>query len=321
MTHRLIRDFFYKHFGNPLLNQDHDGCVFEVEKGRLAFSTDSFVVDPIFFPGGNIGDLAVNGTVNDLACCGAKPLYLSVGFMLEEGLPFADLEKIVISMKNAAKKAGVSIITGDTKVVERGKCDKIFINTSGIGVVPDGIHIHPKNAKTGDVVICSGPIGAHGIAILSARDGLNLETTLESDTASLNNMIETLLREVKDIHVIRDATRGGISSALNEIAASSQVGITLDETVIAVPEQVNAASELLGLDPLYIANEGVVVIIAAKKCAAQIIDILHQFEEGKQATVIGEVHSAEHPVVKMRTLYGGERIIQMLSGDQLPRIC
>ena len=252
MTHQLISQVFYPAFRNPLLEQDHDGCVFPMEEGRLAYSTDSFVVDPIFFPGGDIGDLAINGTVNDLACCGARPLYLTAGFILEEGLPLADLQRIVQSMKRAAERAGVQIVAGDTKVVERGKCDKLFINTSGIGIVPPGIRIAPDQATPGDVVICSGPIGLHGITILSARESLGFKTDLKSDTASLNIMISELLHTIGEVHVLRDPTRGGVSGTLNEIAQDAGVDILLDEDALPIPEAVRAASEMLGLDPLYI---------------------------------------------------------------------
>lgn len=321
LTHRLIEKVFYPAFRNPLLDQDHDGCVFPIEKGRLALSTDSFVVDPIFFPGGNIGDLAVNGTVNDLACCGAKPLYLTAGFIIEEGFPMTDLQLIVRSMQQAAEKAGIYIVTGDTKVVERGKCDKIFINTSGIGVVPEGINISPKNAKKGDVVICSAPIGIHGVTILSTRESLGFETDLKSDTAALNEMIAKLCATIKDIHVLRDPTRGGLSSALNEIAQAANVEINLEETLLPIPQSVRAASEMLGLDPLYIANEGVVLVIVPQEYSDKALAILRKFREGEQATIIGYVTESGNPIVKMKTLYGGHRIVSMLNGDQLPRIC
>lgn len=323
MTHQLISQVFYPAFRNPLLEQDHDGCVFPMEKGRLAYSTDSFVVDPIFFPGGDIGDLAINGTVNDLACCGARPLYLTAGFILEEGLPLADLQRIVQSMKRAAERAGVQIVAGDTKVVERGKCDKLFINTSGIGIVPPGIRIAPDQATPGDVVICSGPIGLHGITILSARESLGFETDLKSDTASLNIMISELLHTIGEVHVLRDPTRGGVSGTLNEIAQDAGVDILLDEDALPIPEAVRAASEMLGLDPLYIANEGLVLVILPESLAEQALPLMRRFEEGRQATVIGRItkQSGEQARVKMKTLYGNYRIIDMLSGEQLPRIC
>lgn len=323
MTHQLIRDIFYPAFRNPLLEQDHDGCVFPVKGGRLAYSTDSFVVDPIFFPGGDIGDLAINGTVNDLACCGAKPLYLTAGFILEEGLPLADLQRIVRSMRRAADKAGVRIVAGDTKVVERGKCDKLFINTSGIGVVPSGVRIAPDQAAPGDVVICSGPIGSHGITILSARESLGFETNLKSDTASLNFMVSALLHNIGEVHVLRDPTRGGVSGTLNEIAHDADVEIILDESTLPIPDAVRAASEMLGLDPLYVANEGLVLVILPENRAEEALSLMRHFEEGRQATIIGHVagKSGEQARVKMKTLYGNYRVIDMLSGEQLPRIC
>lgn len=321
LSQRLISDIFYPAFGNEILKQEHDGGIFAVDKGQLAITTDSYVVDPIFFPGGNIGDLAVNGTVNDLACCGAKPLYLTAGFILEEGFPIADLKRIVTSMRKAAQKAGVFIITGDTKVVERGKCDKIYINTSGIGIVAPGIDISPRNARVGDVVICSGPIGVHGITILSTRESLGFETSLQSDTASLNDMLTELCSQIQDIHVLRDPTRGGLSSTLNEIAQASIIEIEIDEKLLLVPDVVRSASEILGLDPLYIANEGVAVVILPADKADKALDIMHRFKEGEQALVIGEVITSGNAMVKMRTLYGGKRIVTMLNADQLPRIC
>lgn len=323
MTHQLISRLFYPAFHNPLLEQDHDGCVFAVEKGRWAYSTDSFVVDPIFFPGGDIGDLAINGTVNDLACCGARPLYLTAGFILEEGLPLADLQRIVVSMRQAARKAGVQIVAGDTKVVEKGKCDKLFINTSGIGIVQEGIQIAPQRARPGDAVICSGPIGAHGMTILSARESLGFETCLQSDTASLNHLLLNLLKEIEDVHVLRDPTRGGVSGTLNEIVQAAAVEITLDEALLPISEAVQAASDLLGLDPLYVANEGIVLILLPENRAAEAVDLLRRYPEGKAATVIGRVSSVtgSRPLVKMTTRYGGTRIVDMLSGEQLPRIC
>ena len=290
MTHQLISSIFYPAFRNSLLEQDHDGCVFQVETGRIACSTDSFVVDPVFFPGGDIGDLAVNGTVNDLACCGARPLYLTAGFILEEGLPLVDLRRIVLSMKAAAERAGVQIVAGDTKVVERGKCDKLFINTSGIGVVPKGVHIAPDKAQPGDMVICSGPIGVHGITILSARESLGFETDLKSDTTSLNNMIGGLLKEI-------------------------------DEALLPIPDAVRSASEILGLDPLYIANEGLVLVILPEEKVEQALAIMRNYPEGKNAAVIGCIQERDHTLVKMKTLYGNYRIVDMLSGEQLPRIC
>ena len=321
LTHQLISSIFYPAFRNPLLEQDHDGCVFPVESGRMACSTDSFVVDPIFFPGGDIGDLAVNGTVNDLACCGARPLYLTAGFILEEGLPLKDLKRIVTSMKIAAEQAGVQIVAGDTKVVGRGKCDKLFINTSGIGLVPEGIRISPDRAQEGDVVICSGLIGVHGVTILSARESLGFETNLQSDTASLNNMISGLLTHIGDIHVLRDPTRGGVSGTLNEIAQAAGVEITLDEASLPIPDAVRGASEMLGLDPLYIANEGLVLVILPAGQAEKALAVMRSYPEGKDATLIGQISDTGKALVRLKTLYGNHRIVDMLSGEQLPRIC
>ncbi|MDR3217381.1 MAG: hydrogenase expression/formation protein HypE [Dysgonamonadaceae bacterium] len=321
LSHQLIRDIFYPAFRNPLLEQDHDGCVFPVEAGRLAYSTDSFVVNPVFFPGGNIGDLAINGTVNDLACCGAAPLYLTAGFILEEGLPLTDLQRIVKSMQTAAETAGVKIAAGDTKVVERGKCDKIFINTSGIGIVPEGVNIAPSRVAPGDSVICSGDIGVHGIAILSARESLGFETNLKSDTAALNKMIAQLVQSIREVHVLRDPTRGGVGTTLNEIAASANVAIELNEASLPVPEPVRAASEILGLDPLFIANEGIVLLILPEKYADEALSILRRFPEGANARPIGQVLTTGKALVKLKTIYGNNRIVSMLAGDQLPRIC
>ena len=323
MTHQLISQIFYPAFSNELLDQDHDGCVFPIERGRMAYSTDSFVVDPLFFPGGDIGDLAVNGTVNDLACCGAIPLYLTAGFILEEGLPLSDLARIVQSMKQAADRAGVRIVAGDTKVVGRGKCDKLFINTSGVGIVLENIRIAPKLAQPGDAIICSGPIGVHGITILSSRESLGFETNLKSDTASLNHMLAQLLISIENVHVLRDPTRGGVSGTLNEIAEAAKVSIQLDEVALPIPEAVQAASEILGLDPLYIANEGLVLVILPEEQAEKALSILQLFPEGKEAAIIGKVISmdSQGALVKMKTRYGNYRIVDMLSGEQLPRIC
>jgi hydrogenase expression/formation protein HypE len=321
LSHQLINNVFYPAFRNPLLEQNHDGCVFPVEAGRIACSTDSFVVDPIFFPGGNIGDLAINGTVNDLACCGAEPKYLTAGFILEEGLPIAGLQQIVSSMQAAAEKAGVRIIAGDTKVVERGKCDRIFINTTGIGIVPHEIDIAPAKAQPGDAVICSGNIGVHGIAVLSARESLGFETELKSDTAALNKMCSRLVQEINDVHVLRDPTRGGVGTTLNEIAHSANVEIELDEASLPVPGPVSAASEILGIDPLFIANEGVVLVILPDEQAEKALAILHRFPEGKNAKRIGRALTQGKALVKLKTIYGNHRIVSMLAGDQLPRIC
>jgi hydrogenase expression/formation protein HypE len=286
----------------------------------MACSTDSFVVNPIFFPGGNIGDLAVNGTVNDLACCGAQPLYLTAGFILEEGLPLHDLRRVVETMKHAARQAGVRIIAGDTKVVERGKCDSLYINTSGIGIVPEGVRIAPGRAQAGDVVICSGLIGVHGVAILSARESLGFETSLQSDTTPLNHLTTELLAHIKDVHVLRDPTRGGVATVLNEIAASASVHIVIEEASLPIPEPVRAATEMLGFDPLYVANEGVLLVILPEACAPEALRILQSAPEGQNAVQIGYVEAGS-PLVRLKNLFGGSRIVDMPAGEQLPRIC
>jgi hydrogenase expression/formation protein HypE len=319
LTHHLIREVFYQAFNNPLLEQNHDGCVFPVEAGQMAYTTDSFVVSPLFFPGGNIGDLAVNGTVNDLVCCGARPLYLTAGFILEEGLPLSDLRRIVRSMKEAADRAGVSIVAGDTKVVERGKCDGIFINTSGIGVVAPGLSIAPGHIQPGDRVICSGPIGVHGITILSAREGIGFDTLLQSDTTALNRPVSELLRHT-EIHVLRDPTRGGVGTTLNEIAAAAPVDIILEEAALPIPRPVQAAADLLGISPLYIANEGIILIILPEKEVNEAMRILQKHPETREAALVGRVEPGRS-LVRMTTLFGGSRIIDMLTGEQLPRIC
>jgi hydrogenase expression/formation protein HypE len=321
LTHQLIRTMFAAQFSNELLSPLHDGAIFSVNGTRFAFSTDSFVVNPIFFPGGTIGDLAVNGTVNDLAMCGATPLYLSVAFIIEEGMMMEDLWRVVLSMKKAADRAGVALITGDTKVVDRGKGDKIFINTSGVGMMKDGVNMNPTNARPGDVVILSGPIAVHGIAIMSVREGLEFETEICSDTAPLNGLVEDMLRVERDIHVLRDPTRGGVASALNEIAESADIGILIRDEHIPVPDEVRGACEILGLDPLYVANEGKLVAIVPQTSAQAILSAMRLHPLGKHAANIGEV-VAEHPgTVLMNTRVGGTRVVDMLSGEQLPRIC
>lgn len=321
LTQQLISKVFFPAFSNELLAQEHDGAIFNINNAKLACSTDSFVVDPIFFAGGDIGDLAINGTVNDIACCGAKPLYLTAGFIIEEGFPIEDLKRICASMQKAAQKANVKIVTGDTKVVEKGKCDKIFINTSGIGVIENDINIHPLFARPGDVIICNGYIAEHGVAIMAAREGLDFDCPVKSDTASLNHMIEDLLHEGCDIHVLRDPTRGGLSSTLNEIAKTAHIEIELDESSLPISEPVKGICEILGLDPLYIANEGKVLIIAPQKEAERILQIMHRHPEGKEAVVIGSVTSDQRAIVKLKNTFGGTRIVDMLSGEQLPRIC
>ncbi len=322
LTHALIERMFLAAFRNPALEPLHDGAVLEVPAGRLAISTDSYVVSPLFFPGGDIGSLAVHGTVNDLAMCGAQPLALTAGFVLEEGLPMDDLWRIVRSMAQAARDAGVNIVTGDTKVVDRGKGDGVFINTTGIGTVPEGVDVAPSRARPGDRVLLSGRIADHGIAILSVREGLAFETAIESDSAALNGLVGPLLAALGGrVHVLRDPTRGGVASATNEIAASAGVGLRLEERAIPLAEQVRGACEILGLDPLYVANEGKFLAIVAPEAAPEALALLRAHPLGREAALIGEV-VADHPGrVTMRSRVGGERIVDMLSGEQLPRIC
>jgi len=294
----------------------------ETSNLKLAFTTDSYVVSPIFFPGGDIGELAVNGTVNDLAMCGARPLYLSLGLILEEGFPMEDLWRVVRSVQEAAQEAGVEVVTGDTKVVDRGKGDGIFVNTSGVGVIPEGVEIAPRRVGPGDVVLISGAIAVHGIAILSVREGLEFETTLESDTAPLNGLVEALLRAVgPQVHVLRDPTRGGLAATLNEIAAQSRVGVRLEESALPVKPEVHGACELLGLDPLYVPNEGRVVLICSEGRGEPLVRRMRSHPVGRRSVVIGKVVADYPGKVCMTTKAGGTRILDMLVSDQLPRIC
>jgi len=320
LSHELMEKNFLPLLTNPMLARLDDSAVFEAS-GRLAFTTDSYVVQPIFFPGGDIGKLAVCGTVNDLAMNGARPLYLSLSAIIEEGFSIAELERIVRSIKAAAEEAGVSIITGDTKVVNKGQADKLFINTSGIGVIPPGIDISGANARAGDRVILSGTIGDHGMAIMSQREGLRFETPLKSDCASLNKLVAQMLEVSPDIHCLRDPTRGGLATTLNEFARQSRVGIMIEENKLPVAEGVRAACELLGLDPIYVANEGKLVAVVAPGDSAKILAKMKQNKHGRNAAIIGEV-TAEHPGrVTMKTKLGPSRVIDMLSGELLPRIC
>jgi len=322
LTQFLIERMFLAAFRNPALEPLHDGAVLDVPPGRLAVSTDSYVVSPRFFPGGDIGSLAVHGTVNDLAMCGARPLALTAGFVLEEGLAMDELWRIVTSMARAAHAAGVGIVTGDTKVVDRGKGDGVFINTTGIGVVPAGIRIAPDRARPGDRLLLSGRIADHGIAIMSVRESLSFETTIASDSAALDGIVGALLEVAgEDVHVLRDPTRGGLASATNEIAASANVGLRLEETAIPVAEQVRGACEILGLDPLYVANEGKFLAVVAPAAAERALAAMRAHPLGREAAIGGEV-VAEHPGrVFLRSRIGGTRIVDMLSGEQLPRIC
>jgi len=295
--------------------------VLTLEGGRLAYSTDSFVVRPLFFPGGNIGKLAVNGTVNDLAMMGAKPRYLTAGFILEEGLLVSQLGIIVEEMAAAARTAGVQIVAGDTKVVDRGHGDGVYINTSGIGIIPDGIDIRPQRAQPGDVVIVSGEIGLHGVAILSVREGLEFGAPVESDCAPLNGLVEAMLAASHAIHVLRDPTRGGLAATLNEIARAARVGVVYEERKLPVPPAVAAACEMLGMDPVYIANEGKLVAVVAPEAADVVLEAMQRHPLGAKAAIIGRI-TAEHPgVVVARTGIGGSRVVDMQVGEQLPRIC
>jgi hydrogenase expression/formation protein HypE len=321
LTQQLIQKMFLPSFGNPLLEPLHDGAVLNINGARLAFTTDSYVVNPIFFPGGNIGDLAINGTVNDLAMCGAKPLYLSVGFIIEEGFSIEELWKVVCSMEEAAKNAGVLVATGDTKVVEKGKGDKIFINTSGIGIINDGVEIHPSRIHIGDKIIINGHIGDHGIAILSKREGLEFESPILSDTAAVNGLVLQLLETTNEIHMMRDPTRGGIASVTNEIAEQAKKGILLYEDRIPVSEAVRGACEIFGFDPFYIANEGKFIVFTGERDAEKVLAAMRAHPLGKHAAVIGEVVADYPGSVILKTRIGGTRIVDMISGEQLPRIC
>jgi hydrogenase expression/formation protein HypE len=321
LTHRLIESVFLKAFANPALEVRHDGAVLEVGGARLAFTTDSYVVRPYVFPGGDIGTLAVNGTVNDLAMCGARPLYLSAGMILEEGLAMADLWGVVLSMRDAAANAGVQLVTGDTKVVDKGSGDGIFINTAGIGIVEAGIEVSPQRVQPGDAVILSGDIGRHGIAVMSAREGLEFEGPLESDTATLCGPVLSLIESGIDVHCLRDPTRGGLATTLVEIAEAAAVSINIAESAVPISEGVRGVCEILGLDPLYVANEGRLVAFVAEADAARALRILRTHAPCSSARVIGSVSVDEPGVVAMETLIGGSRVLDMLSGEQLPRIC
>ncbi len=321
VSHQLITDMMLPAFENPILTQLNDGALFEIEGKRLAFSTDTYVVDPIFFPGGNIGDLAINGTVNDLAMCGSTPLYLSVGLIIEEGFGLGDLEKILTAMQTAAQKADIMVVTGDTKVVPKGAADKLFINTSGIGIIPPGIDIHGHNARPGDRIIINGSIADHGISVLTQREGLSFSSTLISDTAPLNHLVRRMLCVCKDIHVLRDPTRGGVGTSLNEIADNSNVGIMIHENKIPLKPEVSAVCELLGFDPLYIANEGKLLAFVPTPDVEAVLAAMKPDSCGQDACIIGEVVEDNPGKVFMQTRIGGSRIVDMLTGEQLPRIC
>lgn len=317
----LVRDIFLPAFGNDALNRLDDQATLEMGSGRIAFSTDSFVVKPLVFPGGNIGELAIYGTVNDLAVGGAEPKYLSASFILEEGLPLETLRAIVNSMGDAAKRAGVSIVTGDTKVVEKGSGDQIFINTSGIGVVPQGLTLSASLVKAGDHILLSGPLGDHGITILTQREGLEIDGDLKSDAAPLHTLAQAAIKASPNARCMRDLTRGGLSSALNEIADSAKVGMEIDERKIPVRDTVRGACELFGLDPLYVANEGKLIAIVPAAEAVATLAAMRAVDIASEATDIGVVTETHLGLVTMRTALGTMRVVDMLAGDQLPRIC
>ncbi len=330
LGHELVENLFLRYFSNPTLLRLEDAAVLSLPQSeqpgpgrRLAFTTDSYIITPLFFPGGDIGKLAVCGTVNDLSMSGSHPLWLSAGFIIEEGLPLATLEQVVVSMASTAEQAGVQIVAGDTKVVDRGAADKLFINTAGVGLVPPGIEVAGDRARPGDAVLINGPVGDHGVTIMSQREGLAFDTPLASDCAPLNGLVATLLAAVppRAVHCLRDPTRGGLATALNELAVRSGVGIEIDERAVPVREAVRGACELLGLDPLYVANEGKVVAIVASEAVPAALAALRAHPSGGEAAIIGRVR-ADHPRrVVLRTILGARRVLDMLAGEQLPRIC
>jgi hydrogenase expression/formation protein HypE len=321
LTHRLLKAGVFDLFKNEYLDQQHDGAIINTS-GKLAFTTDSYVISPIFFPGGNIGELAVNGSVNDLAMCGAIPKFLSLSFILEEGLRMDEFWEILVSIKRASETAGVKIVTGDTKVVEKGKGDKIFINTSGIGEIHPKAAIHFKRIKGGDKIIVSGPVGSHGVAILSIRQGLEFETTLQSDTTCLNHTIKILLDYFGDeIHFLRDPTRGGVATVLNEIAELCFLGVEISQNTIPVLEEVEGACEMLGLDPLYVANEGIFMAVVDSTIAEDVVKTINLIHDNRYASIIGEVTNDHPSQVIMESRIGGRRVVNYLTGEQLPRIC
>jgi hydrogenase expression/formation protein HypE len=318
---QLIDELFRRSFDNDWLRQGNDQAAFTVPPGRLVMATDSHVVSPLFFPGGDIGCLSVHGTINDVAMSGAVPLYLAAGFILEEGFALADLKRVVDSMAAASRQAGVPIVTGDTKVVEKGKGDGVFITTTGIGVVPQGVQVSGDRAQPGDRILVSGTIGDHGVAIMSLRENLSFDTTIRSDTAALHGLVAAMIAAVPGIHCLRDPTRGGVATTLNELAAQSSAGMLIDEASIPVQRPVHAACEILGLDPLYVANEGKLIAVCAPEDAARLLDVMRAHPLGRDAADIGEVIEDPHCFVQMRTRFGGKRIVDWLTGDQLPRIC
>jgi hydrogenase expression/formation protein HypE len=321
LSWQLVQEIFAPAFENPDLDASHDGVVLDLPTSELAFTTDSFVVRPLFFPGGDIGKLAVCGTVNDLAMCGARPLYLSASFILEEGLEIDVLRKVVASMAESARAAGVRIVTGDTKVVERGKADQMFINTTGVGALLSNRRIGPQQVRPGDQIILSGDIGRHGIAVMAQREGLTFETTIESDCAPLAEIVASLLATGADVHCLRDLTRGGLASALVEIASTCKHRTSIDEGDILVSEAVAGACELLGLEPMYVANEGRFVAFVAKQDTDSALSALRRHPLGKDARVIGEIRAETDGLVTLRTVSGVDRLVEMFTGEQLPRIC
>lgn len=320
-TNSLINDLFFKYFNNSVLNEMNDAAQLTLEGNRIAFTTDSFVVNPIFFNGGNIGKLAVCGTVNDIAVSGAKPLFLTNAFIIEEGFEINKLEEIVKSMAEEAEKAEVKIVAGDTKVVEKGSADGIFINTTGIGIIRDDVNIKASNAKPGDMVIVNGTLGDHGMTIMCERNGLGFEGDIKSDCASLNGLIDSMLQVCTDIHVLRDATRGGVAAVLNEIAQASKVSIKLSEKSIPVSEEISGVCELLGLEPLYIANEGKLCAFVPEEYAEEVLEAMKNHPLGMNSAIIGKVVEDSNSKVYIDTIVGGQRIVDMPSGQQLPRIC
>ncbi|HSC57670.1 MAG TPA: hydrogenase expression/formation protein HypE [Nitrospira sp.] len=321
LMQNLVRDVFVRSFGYPLSSHMHDGATGFVHEGTLAFTTDSYVVRPLFFPGGDIGSLAVHGTVNDLAMCGAKPLWLSAGFILEEGLAVETLQQVVDSMAQAARNAGVSIVTGDTKVVDRGKGDGIFINTAGVGIVPSGITVGPQRVVPGDAILISGDLGSHGVAVLSTREGLSFAGDIASDSAPLHRVVTDLIESGVEIHCLRDLTRGGLATALNEIASAAGGTMMVDEQAIPIRNEVRGACEVLGLDPLYVANEGRFVAFVPKADTRRALSVLRGHAVAKDASLIGEVDRSESASVVLKTVLGTHRRVDLLSGEQMPRIC
>lgn len=321
MSAELVSKFFQPRFSNPFLDRLEDQAVLPRPQGRLAFSTDTFVVDPLFFPGGSIGDLAVNGTINDVCMSGATPLYLSAGFVLEEGLPLATLHRILLDMESAARQAGVSVVAGDTKVVPRGSCDKIFINTSGLGVVPDELTLSAASLAVGDLIILSGTVADHGMAVMTCRQGLSFQASITSDTASLQDLVAAMLIAGRDIRAMRDPTRGGLAATLNEFAGSSGKGLVVERGLIQVRPEVAAACEILGIDPLTVANEGKLVAVVPPQIAEAIVAAMRRHPLGREAAVIGEVVSAHPGLVAVKNSLGVAQVLEMPLGEQLPRIC